>query len=289
MHAPQLKTFLLGSSGVAFLAASVPASATHAWDGLHWARVTTLNIRLADNVSSIWEPYLATASADWTKADKIDTTVIQGYRNPYYCNPTYGRVEVCSYRYGYTGWLGIAQVWTSYGHIVQAIVALNDTYYVSAPYNSGPWRRIVTCQEIGHTFGLDHQDENKLNANLGTCMDYTRDPSGTLGTNGTLSNEHPNKHDYDELNLIYAHTDGWQLTATRPATTASTGAAADQPPRGRPQLPINRGAPAISPGDWGRAVAKDAKGKGRVYIRDLGGGIEMTTFVHWTDPLDGKQ
>ncbi len=34
------------------------------------------------------------------------------------------------------------------------------------------------CQEIGHDFGLDHQDENFNNPNLGTCMDYTNDPLG---------------------------------------------------------------------------------------------------------------
>jgi hypothetical protein len=289
MRASRLKNLLFQSVAIAVAIGAVPALATHAWDGLHWARVTNLNIRLADNVSSTWDPYLATASSDWTRAEKIDTPVIQGYRNPYYCNPTYGRVEVCNYRYGYTGWLGIAQVWTSYGHIVQGIVALNDTYHSIAPYNSAAWRRFVMCQEVGHTLGLDHQDENKLNANLGSCMDYTRDPTGTLGTNGTLSNEHPNKHDYDQLNLIYAHSDGWQLTSTRTTSTASTATQADQPPQGRPQIPENAGAPPISPSSWGRAVANDAKGRGRVYARNLGGGSELTTFVLWTDPEDASR
>jgi hypothetical protein len=50
------------------------------------------------------------------------------------------------------------------------------------------------CQEVGHTFRLDHQDEKFNNVNLGTCMDYTSDPDGSL--NGELSNLHPNAHDY---------------------------------------------------------------------------------------------
>jgi hypothetical protein len=54
--------------------------------------------------------------------------------------------------------------------------------------------------EIGHTFGLDHQDENFSNPNLGTCMDYTSDPDGP-------SNEHPNAHDDQQLETIYAHLD----------------------------------------------------------------------------------
>ena len=51
---------------------------------------------------------------------------------------------------------------------------------------------MVMCQEVGHDFGLDHQDENFNNPNLGTCMDYTNDPS---------TNQHPNAHDYEELDI----------------------------------------------------------------------------------------
>ena len=60
----------------------------------------------------------------------------------------------------------------------------------------------MICQEIAHDFGLDHQDENFSNPNLGTCMDYTSDPEGPP------SNEHPNQHDYDQLESIYSHLDG---------------------------------------------------------------------------------
>ena len=283
---PWPKFLLAGSAAITASLATAPASATHAWDGLHWARIGTLNIRLADDVSSIWEPYLATASADWTKSTPIDTTVIQGYRNPYYCNPTFGRVEVCSYRYGSTGWLGIAQVWTSSGHVVQAIVAINDTYYALAKYNTPAWRRMVMCQEIGHTFGLDHQDENKLNANLGTCMDYTSDPSGTLGTNGTLSNEHPNAHDYDELRIIYGHNDGWQLSSTRATTTTPFGANSVAEQITQNHMPPSVQVPPASQREWGLGVAADRKGRGRVFVRRLSQGVDQTTFVTWVDPED---
>jgi hypothetical protein len=36
--------------------------------------------------------------------------------------------------------------------------------------------------EVGHTFGLDDQDENFNNENFGTCMHYARDPDGTLNS-----------------------------------------------------------------------------------------------------------
>ena len=55
------------------------------------------------------------------------------------------------------------------------------------------------CQEIAHDFGLDHQDENFDNPNLGSCMDYTSDPDGPP------SNEHPNSHDFQQIAAIYSH------------------------------------------------------------------------------------
>jgi hypothetical protein len=283
MRVHKVPLAVLAGSSLAAILGGAPAWATHSWAGLHWARTTTLNIRLADNVSITWDSYLATASVDWTRSAPIDTTVVQGYRNPYYCNPTYGRVEVCSYRYGYTGWLGIAQVWTSSGHIVQGIVALNDTYFAYTKYNTPAWRRMVVCQEVGHTLGLDHQDENKFNPNLGTCMDYTNDPSGKLGTNGTLSNEHPNAHDYDELKLIYSHLDGWQLSSTRPLSTASSANLAG-PPAGT-GAPGYEMAP-LFPGQWGRIAARDQKGRGRVFARALPNSVQQVTFVLWTDSED---
>jgi hypothetical protein len=53
------------------------------------------------------------------------------------------------------------------------------------------------CQEIGHTWGLDHQDES--GADFHTCMDYATNPDS--------DNTHPNRHDYEELALIYSHVD----------------------------------------------------------------------------------
>lgn len=99
-----------------------------------------------------------------------------------------GVVEICNLKYGQNGWLGIAGISISGSHITKAYTKLNDTYFVMAQYNTTAHRQMVVCQEIAHDFGLDHQDENFSNTNLGTCMDYTNDPSGTKGTNGTLNN-----------------------------------------------------------------------------------------------------
>ena len=102
------------------------------------------------------------------------------------------------------------------------------------------------CQEVGHTFGLDHQDENFNNTNLGTCMDYTNDPSGLAGTNGTLSNEHPNQHDYDQLATIYTHLDN-------KTTISSTSAASTMPPAAN-QGNLN------SRAEWGRKIHESPTG-----------------------------
>ncbi|HXG40454.1 MAG TPA: hypothetical protein VNJ28_05885, partial [Candidatus Limnocylindrales bacterium] len=196
----------VGAAAAAALvgAALVPASvgASHSWGPYHWARTANpFTVTLGDNVSATWDSYLAEASSDWTASSVLDTTVAPGRTRPKPCRPTSGRVEVCSAAYGGTGWLGVAQIWVSSSHITQATVKVNDTYFNTATYNTPAWRRLVMCQEVGHTFGLDHQDETFDNPTLGTCMDYTNDPDGPP------SNEHPNAHDYEQLETIYAHLD----------------------------------------------------------------------------------
>jgi len=174
-------------------------------------------------------------------------------------------VEVCNYRYGSNGWLGVAQIWVNGSHIVQGTTKVNDTYFKREKYNTPAWRNVVMCQEVGHTFGLDHQNENFNNTNLGTCMDYTNDPSGTLGTNGTLSNEHPNAHDYEQLEAIYTHTD-------LKTTVGSTSAVTTMPPAAN-QGNLN------SRAEWGRKIHESPNGQLELYERDFGGGKKMFTFV----------
>ena len=196
------RLFLPIMLGLLLVAAAAPANADHAWGNYHWARkANPFTLKLGDNVSSKWDSYLATTSSDWSQSSVLDTTIVTGGTNPRNCRPTSGRVEVCNARYGSTGWLGVAQIWLSGSHITQGIAKLNDTYFDTATYNTPAWRNLVMCQEVAHAFGLDHQDENFDNPNLGSCMDYTSDPDGPP------SNEHPNAHDFEQLETIYGHTD----------------------------------------------------------------------------------
>ena len=121
----------------------------------------------------------------------LDLQKVAGRTSGSTCQPTLGRIEAATPHTATNGWLGIAQIWTtSRSHITQAVTKVNDSYFNTANYNKPEWRRLVMCQEIAHDFGLDHQDENFDNPNLGTCMDYTSKPLGPP------SNEHPNAHDY---------------------------------------------------------------------------------------------
>ena len=222
---------------------------------------------MGDNVSSTWDSYLGTTSVDWTKSTVLNTTVVPGQKNRSSCRPTSGQVEVCNYKYGANGWLGLAQVWISGKHIVRGTTKLNDTYFNRARYNTRAWRNLVMCQEVGHTLGLDHQDEINDNPNLGSCMDYTNDPNG--GTGGASatdpSNEHPNQHDYDQLVAIYAHPDNT-------TTVGNTNAASNMPPAAR-KGDFN------SRAEWGRQIHESPNGQLELYERDFGGGKKIYTFV----------
>ena len=184
--------------------AAVPAFANHSWGGYHWARTSNpFTLKIHDNVDPIWEPYLTTAASDWAQSTVLNLTVLwqQPLTSQRKCGSTTGQIEVCNTKYGFNGWLGIAGISVTGGvHITKGYEKMNDSYYTQAQYNTPAWRQMVMCQEIGHTFGLDHQDENFDNPNLGTCMDYTNNPS---------TNQHPNQHDYQELQDIYAHLDSF--------------------------------------------------------------------------------
>ena len=241
------------------------SSADHAWGNYHWARTTDpFTLDVGDNVSSAWDAYLNGAIADWSQSSVLDLRRVAGRTRPRNCRPTAGRIEACNALYGNTGWLGIAQIWVTGGtHITQAITKLNDTYFNTATYNTPAWRRLVACQEIAHDFGLDHQDENFNNGNLGSCMDYTSDPDGPP------SNEHPNSHDYQQLETIYSHLD---------STSTIGNALPREMPPAMGQIDFD------SPGQWGRLVRSQGGGRIQVYELDFGRGHKVVTHVFWADP-----
>jgi hypothetical protein len=247
---PRSPRRLLGTALLAVAISALPSLVlgTHSWGGYHWARQSNpFTLKVGDNVTSAWDSYLATTNSDWSDSIVLDLTTVPGAAKGRNCRPSAGRVEVCNAAYGNNGWLGIAQIWISGGvHITQGSVRVNDTYFNTAGYNTPAWRNLVMCQEVGHTLGLDHQDENFNNANLGTCMDYTSNPD---------SNQHPNAHDYEELGIIYSHLDS---TTTVGSVVNAAGASG-----------------------WGKLVSSSASSHSSIYRLDLGNGQILLTHVIW--------
>ena len=269
------KLFLVLFLAVFFVAGS--AAASHSWSKYHWDISTDDSIVsplvLENNLTtSEWNSSLAGASSDWNVSVLKNQTVLG---NNTACDPVLGQVGVCNGVYGNTGWLGIAQIWAYRGrdgHIAQALVKVNDTYFNEATYNTSAWRNSVMCQEVGHTFGLSHQDEDFNNANLGSCMDYTGDPDGTLF--GQLDNQHPNQHDYDELTAKYGHLNG--VIDEKP--DKGKGGGNGKKPKGRgADIDLN------NPSAWGTAVRQDARGNDSLFERDLGNGQVLITHVIWIE------
>lgn len=255
MKSAQWKLLVLISFFVLAFVFPSGVAANHSWGDYHWARTSNpFSLKLGSNVSGLWSSYLGTTANDWSLSAVLDTSIVVGGTNPKNCRPTSGKVEVCNSKYGNNGWLGIAQIWINGNHIVQGVTKMNDTYFNTSRYNTSAWRNLVMCQEVGHTLGLDHQDEIFDNPNLGTCMDYSNDPS---------TNQHPNQHDYDELTAIYSHLD----SVTTLKQSKNLGAYLQDS--------------FDNPSDWGSLVKKGDKTA--IFERNVGVGRKVVTFVVYAD------
>jgi hypothetical protein len=267
---------------VASVLLSTAALADHAGSH-HWGRTANpFTLKVHDNVTAAWEPYLAQSQTDWSASAVLDLNVLWGQpassaRN---CTSASGRIEVCNAKYGTTGWLSITSMSVSGDHITKVSTKLNDTYFNAAPYNAPAWRQYIVCRELGRSLGLGYQDTTANNANLGSCMDTTDDPDGGAGGGSPAdpSNEHPNAHDYEELALIYAHLDaadtysllfdGTADALRRPSTAEEILAGADQ---------------------WGVPIAFDAEGRPTLFLLTLGHDRRLT-HVQWApvDPFEDR-
>lgn len=198
---------LAGLVVIATTALAGSAYANHAWSKYHWARTSNpFYLTLGDNTRSDklvtnWSSLLSNASNAWNASSGPSTVVRTSVGAGDGCGAQAGKVEVCSQDYGDTGWLGVAQVWIyrGGGHIAQGVVQLNDYYFKSGStyqYNNIAERQHVVCQEVAHTFGLDHQSTN--GGSLDTCMDYWHNTSAE-DTRSTT----PNAGDFGELSCIY--------------------------------------------------------------------------------------
>ena len=239
------------------LVAATPLGATtlptQSWNGYHWAHTGNLAIMVGNNTSAKWAPYLATAETRWSTDKYIDFLPTAGMTSASSCAGVYGTIQVCSGNYGATGWSGWTTVYTSGTSIYQATIKLNDYYFNQAKYNNAAYFQQVICQELGNSLGLDDSDHVYTNINAGSCMDYTNDPSGAMGTNGTLANTAPSVSDVTNLDGIYSVFDKTQLVFTMPKTSTNAQAAASVPE------PCSWGMMLVGFGALGLAMRRDRK------------------------------
>ncbi|MEO6397296.1 MAG: hypothetical protein ABIP13_02395, partial [Tepidiformaceae bacterium] len=124
--------------------------ASHSWGTYHWARTENpFTLRLGNNMTTFeWTGYLKSAAGDWNStngANPLRTVLVAGAGKKR-CGAVSGRVEVCNGTYGQNGWLGLAQIWLSNGHIVQGTTKMNDSYFSQAYYNNANEKLHVVCQ-----------------------------------------------------------------------------------------------------------------------------------------------
>jgi hypothetical protein len=263
----RIRPFAIYAAVVLGATLSATALATHSWAGYHWARTTAqFTLKLGDNLTSEWDPVLAAASRDWNSPElfgaistPILTAVVAGGSNKR-CSMVPGTTQVCNGKYGNNGWLGLASIYINGQHITQGSAKMNDTYFLTAKYNTPNEKRHVMCQEVAHTFGLDHQSTD--GSSLNTCMDYFSNTGANAGSTLSIS---PNKHDFEELNTIYAHLDSTTTVAAMPASSPMHSDVTEEP---------------VS---WGYLMRQSADGRSSVYEKYHHEGARTLTHVYWTE------
>ncbi len=249
--------------GLICIAVPATSSATHSWGGYHWARTTPqFTLKLGDNLTSPdWKAHLGQTSSDWNSGNSAVLTAIVAGQSRKRCSMVAGTTQVCNGSYGNNGWLGLASIYVTGGvHITQGSAKMNDTYFDTFTYNNPNERQHVMCQEVAHTFGLDHQSTD--GSSLNTCMDYFSNTGANAGS--TLSTK-PNAHDFDELNTIYAHlTDSTTTVAAMAALAASVSDVTDDP------------------NSWGNLIRQSPDGRSSIYERFHHDGSKTITHVYWT-------
>lgn len=244
--------------------ATAPVFAHHQWGTYAWVADGTNPITpaLVDNTSSRWNGHVARANGDWNASPFIQSGI--EYGNNSSCTMVTGTIQVCNADYGANGWLGLATISLSNGKIVAGSTKLNDNYFNRDAYNNDTWRQLVTCQEIGHDYGLGHQDEDFSTDLTTSCMEYTNKPEG---------NEGPDFHDYEELARMYG--------------TATTDGGGTKPPKGGGKGRNRVALPSVgnTPASWGRPTAFLPNGKPFRFERIIGN-YKFVTHVTWVPDGD---
>ena len=267
-----MKTKHLAASILATLGASNAVFADHSWNDYHWARTTSsFDLTIINSTTPDWDGYVSQAISDWSQSNKLnmieDVNGDTSSRTRRKCNAPDGMVRICNLEYGQNGWLGIAGIsLDNQGHIITGYTKMNDSYFNMAYYSGDDWKQSVTCQELGHDIGLGHQDEDFDNESLFSCMDYQDPPY-----------EYPNRHDYDQLGIMYGHTDSYNSYSNDGGDGGDGGGNGCNAPPGKG---CNKGESNSGQSiGWGRSVYK--RGNAEVFMRIDPDGTRHLTHVTW--------
>lgn len=248
-------------------------SADHSWGNYHWARTTSsFNLIVVNSTTDDWDPFVAGAVADWSQSGVLNlvenpngSTSAKDRRQ---CRAPDGMVRICNLAYGYNGWLGIAGISIdAEGHIFRGYTKLNDSYFGLTYYNTPDWKQSVTCQELGHNVGLDHQDEDFANTSLESCMDYQDPPF-----------PYANAHDFEQLGIIYAHTDSYDSYAGADGGSGDGGTCNSPTGKG-----CNKAGAGQSDADPGWGISLGRRGAFEKFLRIDPDGTRHITFVRWVE------
>ena len=184
-------------TALVLIVSTTSAYADHQWSDYHWNKEGTsiLTLNVGDNHTGTWPGLLSDVGISWNEFGGwyLAINVVAGGT---------GDIESFNANYGDTGWLGLASIWTTRGknkHITRGESKMNEFYVTLAGYsgfNETIEFKHVLCQEIGHTFGLDHNREGSIGGEPDeTCMNDQSRP---------LRYHTPNSHDTVMLETMYA-------------------------------------------------------------------------------------
>ena len=249
-------------------------SADNAWGNFHWARTRhSFDVTVVNSTTEDWDQFVTAAVADWSQSAVLNLVEDAGGSTSKKirrrCKAPTGMIRICNLAYGNNGWLGLAGISIDAdGHIASGYTKLNDTYFSSGLYNTPDWKQSVTCQELGHDVGLEHQDEDFDNTSLLSCMDYQDPPFAWANT-----------HDFDQLELIYGHLDSYDSYAGASGDGESGGSGCNAPKgKGCNKAGVGQG---NSRSEWGISLGR--RGAHEAFIRIDADGIRHLTFVTWVD------